>query len=72
MTRSHQPEIEPDVAGDHHPPPGPAPALPGSREAERHRLAEDIAWLVHRWIRMGKPTEGSGELPEPPDESPPA
>jgi hypothetical protein len=72
MTRSHPPQIEVDVAGDRHPPPRPAPAEPDSREAERRRLAEDIAWLVHRWIRMGKPTEGSGELPELPDESPPA
>jgi hypothetical protein len=72
MTRSHQPEIEPDVAGDHHPPPGPAPAPPGSWEAERRRLAEDIAWLVHRWIRMGQPTEEPAELPEQPHEPPPA
>jgi hypothetical protein len=72
MKHSHQPEIEADVTGDHHPLPGPAPAQPGSREAERRRLAEDIAWLVYRWICMGKPTEGSCELPEQPDESPPA
>ena len=72
MTSSHQPEIEADVAGDHHPPPCPVPSQPGSREAERQRLAEDIAWLVHRWIRMGKPTEGPFELPEQPDESPQA
>jgi hypothetical protein len=72
MTRSHPSQIEADVAGDRHPPPGPAPAQPGSREAERRRLAEDIAWLVHRWIRIGRPTEGTAEMPEPPDESPPA
>ena len=72
MARSHPPEMEADLAGDHHSAPGPAPAQPGSREAERRRLAEDIAWLVHRWIRLGQPPEGSAELPEQPDESPPA
>jgi hypothetical protein len=72
MTRSHQPEIEADVAGDHPPPPRPAPAEPNSREAERRRLAEDIAWLVHRWIRMGGPIEDPRDSREPPDEPPPS
>jgi hypothetical protein len=43
---------EASVAGEDLPP---SPALPDSRARQRERLAEDIAWLVKRWIRRGGP-----------------
>ena len=67
MTRSHPPKNGLDVAPDHQPPPSATPADPGQRDAERSRLADDLAWLVHRWIRLGAPRRDVGEPRDPSD-----
>jgi hypothetical protein len=43
------------------------PAEVDDRAQERRRLAEDIAWLVLRWLRRRQPKE-----PPQTDETPPA
>ena len=70
MTRSHPPDIAGDPAADHHPPPAVTPPDPLRREAERDRLAEDLAWLIRRWIHLTDPPRSPEGSPGPPDVPP--